>query len=454
MKASTLRKLGMPIAVAGAAGVFLILATRRAGRPRGRRPQNAAYPNARRVVIVGAGFGGLESARWLSRAPDVELTVIDQNNHHLFQPLLYQVATAALSPEDIASPIRDVLAPHHRVAVRMEHVTGIDTDAREVVCGQSRIPYDVLVIATGSQPSYFGHSDWSDVAPGLKTLDDALTLRCQILGAFEKATLAADPADRDRLLTFVLVGGGPTGVEMAGSIAELIRDMLPRDYPDLRGHARVVVVEAEKKLLAHFAPHLSRYAEDQLRRMCVQLRTGVKVTGMAPGRVQLGDEELIAGTVIWAAGVEATAVAKWLRVASGHGGRVEVGRDLQVRDHPGVYVIGDAASAQSTNGKKLPGLAAVAKQQGRYVAHRIRKSLNDSTTAAPFRYRDYGSLATIGRNRAVAEIGPVRLTGAPAWLVWATADIFFLIGFRNRVFVSAQWLISYVTRRRDGRIIT
>ena len=413
---STLRRLRTPLLL-GAAGVLLGVGLRRQTSVAARSRRSVGR-ETHRVVVIGAGFGGLSAARSLAQTPGVALTVLDQNNHHLFQPLLYQVATAALSAADIASPIRDVLADNGEVAVRMERATGIDTDAREVICGDRRIAYDTLVIATGSEPSYFGHEDWSKLAPGLKTLDDALGLRRQILTAFEQAALATDTDECKRLLTFVLVGGGPTGVEMAGSIAELARDMLPRDYPKLRGLARVVVVEAEPKLLAHFTPDLSRYAENQLRRMGVELRTGVKVTGIAPGGLKLGDEDLIAATVIWAAGVKATPVAQWLGVAPAHGGQVQVGPDLQVPGRPGVYVIGDAALAHGPHGKTLPGLAAVAKQQGRYVAQQVRGSLNGSAAARPFRYTDYGSLATIGRNRAVAQIGPTHLIGSPAWLVW------------------------------------
>lgn len=453
MRISTLRRFRVLLALAGATAL-VVLAARSATAANANRARDKAAGKGRRVVVLGAGFGGLAAARRLADVPGVDLTVIDQNNHHLFQPLLYQVATAALSPDDIATPIRDMLVRGGGPAVRMECVTGVDTSAREVVCGQDRIPYDVLVIATGSEPSYFGHSAWRKLAPGLKTLEDALGLRRQILGAFEKAALAADPAERDHLLTFVLVGGGPTGVEMAGAITDLAHDMLPRDYPGLEARVRVVVVEAETELLAHFAPRLSRYSEEQLRRMGVELRTGVKVTDMQPGRLKLGDEVLVAGAVIWAAGVEATPVAKWLGVKPGHGGQVEVGPDLTVREHPDIYVIGDAALTLGTDGKKLPGLAAVAKQQGRYVAERIREGLGGAAAAKPFRYRDYGSLATIGRNRAVAEIGAMHLTGVPARLVWAVADIVFLMGFRNRAFVSAQWLLSYLTHRRDSRIIS
>jgi NADH dehydrogenase len=453
MKLSGPRRFCIPLALAAAAAL-VVLAARSARAAKANRMRNDTGGKGRRVVVLGAGFGGLAVARRLAEAAGIDLTVIDQNNHHLFQPLLYQVATAALSPDDIASPIRDMLVRGGAATVRMDCVTGIDTTAREVVCGQARIPYDTLVVATGSEPSYFGHNAWRKLAPGLKTLEDALGLRRQILGAFEQAALTSERAERERLLTFVLVGGGPTGVEMAGAIAELAHDMLPRDYPGLEACVRVVVVEAETELLAHFAPSLSRYSEGELRRMGVELRTGVKVSDMEPGRLKLGDEELVAGTIIWAAGVEATPVAKWLGVKPGHAGQVPVGPNLKLPDHHDVYVIGDAALALSGDGKTLPGLAAVAKQQGRYVAERIVEELGGRASPKPFRYRDYGALATIGRNRAVAEIGGMHLTGVPAWLVWTAADIVFLIGFRNRALVSAQWLISYIAHRRDSRIIS
>jgi len=408
-----------------------------------------------RVVVAGAGFGGLEAARWLGRVPGVAVTVLDQRNHHLFQPLLYQVATAALSEDDIASPVRGILAHLDRVEVLMEEVTGIDTQAREVVCGRRRVPYDTLLIATGSQPSYFGHDAWAGAAPSLKTLKDAMTLRQRILGAFERAAVAQDdPSERDRLLTFVLVGGGPTGVEMAGSIAELTRDMLGHDFRGVDGlRARVVLIEAGPRILGHFAPDLSARAAHDLRGLGVEIRTGTEVAGIQPGTVQLGTETIRAETIIWTAGVTATPVAQWLGVAADKGGRVRVGPDLQVPGHPGVYVIGDAALTFDTDGKPLPGLAPVAKQQGRYAARAIRRRLRGWAGMRPFGYRDYGALATIGRNKAVAEFGPVHLKGIAAWITWAVAHIFFLIGFRNRVLVSAQWLMSYVTHRRGGRVI-
>jgi len=411
---------------------------------------------AHRVVVIGAGFGGLEAARRLGRVPRVAVTVLDRRNHHLFQPLLYQVATAALSLDDIASPVRGILAAERGVEVLMEEVTGIDTHAGQVVCHGRRVPYDTLVIATGSQPSYFGHDAWQAAAPSLKSLDDALALRQRILSAFEQAAVAEhDVPERDRLLTFVLVGGGPTGVEMAGSIAELARDMLSHDFHRLGGmQARVIIVEAAPRLLVQFTPDLSARAADDLRGLGVEIRTDTKVTDIQPGTVHLGAEAIQAGTVIWTAGVTATPVARWLGVMPAQGGRVRVDPDLRVPGHPGIYVIGDAALALDGTGEPLPGLAPVAKQQGRYVARAIRRRLRGGRPdARPFRYRDYGILATIGRGKAVAEFGPVHLGGFMAWVAWAVAHIFFLIGFRNRILVSTQWMMAYATHRRGGRVI-
>jgi len=408
-----------------------------------------------RVLVLGAGFGGLEAARRLGRVPGVAVTVLDRRNHHLFQPLLYQVATAALSLDDIASPVRGILAAESGVEVLMEDVTGIDTHARQVVCHERRVDYDTLVIATGSQPSYFGHDAWEAAAPSLKTLDDALALRQRILTAFEQAAVAEhDALERNRLLSFVLVGGGPTGVEMAGSIAELARDMLSHDFHRVGGgmRARVVLVEAGPRLLAQFAPDLSARAANALRGLGVEIRTGTKVTDIQPGMIHLGTEAIRAGTIIWTAGVTATPVASWLDVPPAQGGRVRVDPDLRVPGHPGIYVIGDAALDEA--GEPLPGLAPVAKQQGRYVAGAIRRRLRGGRAGpSSFGYRDYGALATIGRGKAVAEFGPVHLSGFVAWVAWAVAHIFFLIGFRNRVLVSAQWMMAYATHRRGGRVI-
>ncbi len=439
-------------ALTGVAATLLAikLAPLPAPRTRGRQPRRRVA--SCRVVVVGAGFGGLAAASRLAGRTGIDLTVIDSHNHHLFQPLLYQVATAALSPADIASPVRGILPASPGVRVLMETVTGIDTAGRRVFCTGMSVPYDELIVATGSKPSYFGHADWAQVAPGLKTLDDALVLRRRILDAFEQAVVAS-PADRTRLLTFLLIGGGPTGVEMAGSIAELAHDMLTRDFDLPQAKARIVLIEAGDRLLSAFTPNLSDYATSKLRGLGVEVRTGIKVTGIEPGHVHLGDTEIATDNVIWTAGTEATPVAAWLGIRPGHGGRVAVGPDLTISGHPEVSVIGDAALAHGSDGKPLPGLAPVAKQQGRFVAGAILRRLHGRGAPARFGYRDYGSLATVGRNKAVAEFGAVHLTGFPAWAAWAGAHIFFLIGFRNRVMVSAQWAFAYATNQRAGRLI-
>ena len=436
-------KIGALLAVATAAVLL---------RPK-RRPRSAPVAT-HHVVILGAGFGGLQAATSLAGVPGVHLTVIDQRNHHLFQPLLYQVATAALSPDDIASPIRGILASNPAAEVLMETVTGLDPANRTVQCGARRVGYDTLIVATGSEPSYFGHKDWREAAPGLKDLDDALALRSRILGAFEQAAVAA-AADRAALLTFVLVGAGPTGVEMAGAIAELAHTVLASDFHGIAlPSARIVLIEAGPRVLGQFPPDLSANAAADLEALGVEIRTNTSVTAIEPGAVHLGHETLAAATTIWTAGVKATPVATWLGVKPGHGGQVPVTPGLRVPGHPDIFVIGDAALATNRRGKPFPGLAPVAKQQGHYVARTIARSLGRPHPRRRFRYRDYGTLATIGRGKAVAEFGSIHLTGRPAWLLWAGAHIFFLIGFRNRVIVSAQWAMSYITHERAGRIIT
>ena len=397
-------------------------------------------------MVVGAGFGGLNVALSLARRPDIDLTVIDTHNRHLFQPLLYQVATAALAATDIASPVRGILPASSRARVLTQTVTSIDTARRVVSCGDHRVPYDELVVATGSEPSYFGHDDWAKSAPGLKSLEDALQLRARILAAFQRASVAAGE-ERRRQLTFVLIGGGPTGVEMAGSIAELARDLLAHDYDMPGAGARIILVEAGSRVLPEFTPDLSDKGAAALRDLGVEIRSGTRVTGIEDGVVHVHDGTIAAGTIVWTAGTAATPVAKWLGVKPGHGGRVPVEADLSLAGHPDIHVIGDAALAIDERGKPFPGLASVAKQQGRYVARRV---LGRSRT--PFRYRNYGSLAAIGRGRAVAEFGDIHLSGEIAWGVWALAHIFFLIGFRNRVLVAAQWSLSYAINRRTDLI--
>ena len=414
---------------------------------------NRANAARHRVVVLGAGFGGLSAAVPLSRCPDIDLTIIDSQNHHLFQPLLYQVATAALSPADIASPVRDIIPARPHTHVMMGPVIGIDTQLRQVICDGQRIPYDELVIATGSQPSYFGNGGWEQFAPGLKTLHDALDLRGRILLAFEHACTADDAAERDELLTFTLIGGGPTGVEMAGSIAELTREMLALDHELSRAQPRIVLIEAGERVLAEFPEDLSDHAAASLKKLGVEVRTGTKVTSIENGVVHLDGEAIASATIIWAAGTSATPVAEWLGVKPGKGGRVEVAADLRIPGHQDIHVIGDAALVLNAEGKPLPALAPVAKQQGEYAARAIIRRLRGQGAPGPFSYRDYGTMATIGRAKAVAEFGPLHLTGWPAWSLWAVAHIFFLIGFRSRLMVSAQWAFAFATDRRPGRLI-
>lgn len=442
-----------PDLIAATGGLLALLLAAYAARRRMAGPVAPADGARCRVVVVGSGFGGLNVAMQLAGSSDVDLTVIDARNHHVFQPLLYQVATAALAPEDIASPLRDIILASPHVQVMMETVTGVDLTGRHVLCGDLRVPYDELVIATGSRSSYFGHDEWAAAAPSLKNLDDALELRRRILSTFEQADAASDPAEQARLLTFVLIGAGPTGVEMAGSIAELSRDRLRRDWKLHHLRPRVLLVEAGKWVLAEFAPDLSQNAVGALGELGVEIRTGARVTGIEAGQVHLGDETIHAATIIWTAGTAATPVADWLGVKPAHGGRVQVGPDLRVAGHADIRVIGDAAMALDQQGKPLPALAPVAKQQGEYVARSILHRLRGQQELEPFRYRDYGSMATIGRGRAIAQLGRVHLTGFPGWALWACAHIFFLIGFRNRVLVSAQWVLAFVTNQRPGELI-
>jgi NADH dehydrogenase len=406
-----------------------------------------------RVVIIGAGFGGLSAARALRGAP-AEVLVIDRANHHLFQPLLYQVATAGLAPTQIASPIRTLLAGQANARVILGEVAGVDRANRTVRVGPREIGYDHLVIATGASHSYFGHDDWAASAPGLKTLDDALELRRRILLAFERAELEEDPAERARLLTFLVIGAGPTGVELAGAIAELARRALGRDFRAIRGAmARVVLIEAGPRVLPAFPEPLSVYARTALGRLGVEVRLGQAVTDCHDCGVELGAERIAARTILWAAGVMASPAAAWLDIPRDRAGRAVVGPDLAVPGANDIHVIGDAAMAMQ-DGRPLPGVAPVAKQQGAYVGRLIAARIAGRPTPAAFRYRDAGALATVGRKAAVAAMGRLRLTGVVAWLIWSAAHIWFLIGFRNRLAVAVDWAWAYVTFERGARLIT
>jgi len=410
-----------------------------------------------RVVIVGAGFGGLSAAKVLAGKP-FDITVIDQHNYHLFQPLLYQVATAGLSPADIASPIRGILAREQNVNVILGKVSAIDTERREVLADGRRVPYDILILATGARHAYFGHGEWAASAPGLKTIDDATYIRRRILLAFEKAETETDPAERARLLNFVIVGGGPTGVEMAGAIAELANRALAKDFRSIDPRAaRIILVEAAPRLLTPFDPPLSEAARTSLEQLGVEVRTGSAVTALDDAGVSIGQgseaTRIEARTVVWAAGVMASPAGQWLGVETDRAGRVKVAPDLSVPGLRDVFVIGDTAALDDARGNPLPGVAPVAKQQGIYVA-RLLLAQQKGETLPPFRYRDYGSLATIGRKRAVIQMGRFRLKGFFAWLMWCVAHIYYLIGFRNRFVVAISWLWNYLTFQRATRLIT
>jgi NADH dehydrogenase len=406
------------------------------------------------IVIVGAGFGGLSAAHALAGAP-ADVTVVDRRNYHLFQPLLYQVATAGLSPAQIASPIRAILRRAGNVQVLLGRVTGVDKESRTVTLEDGTLTYDVLVLATGARHAYFGHDEWESVAPGLKKIDDATAIRRRILTAFENAEAARDHEARSRLLTFVVIGGGPTGVEMAGAIAELARVALRHDFRNIDPReARIVLVEAGSRVLPAFPETLSEAACRSLERLGVEVRLGTPVTQCDSEGVTVGDDRLPAATIIWAAGVAASSAARWLGVDKDRVGRVTVGPDLTLPGHPEIFCIGDTAHAAGADGKPLPGLAPVAKQQGAYVARVLRARLAGKTAPGPFRYRDYGTMATIGRGAAVADFGWLRMKGRLAWLLWGAVHILLLIGFRNRLIVMLDWIWSYVTFQSGARLIT
>ena len=411
-------------------------------------------PAARpRVIVVGAGFGGLAAARALAHVP-VQLTVVDRRNHHLFQPLLYQVATAALSPGDIAYPIRSILRHQANARVLLAEVVAIDVARREVRLADGSLPYDFLVVAGGAGHAYFGHDAWEKDAPGLKTLEDAIHIRRRILLAFEQAERETDPAVRRDLLTFVIVGGGPTGVELAGAIAEISRRVIVSDFRSIDPReARIVLVEAGPRLLPAMLPATSETAAATLVRLGVEVRVGTPVTDVDARGVSIGGERLAARTVVWAAGVAASPLARSLGVPLDRAGRVPVEPDLSVPGHPEVFVIGDLSVYTHQTGRPLPGLSPVALQQGRAVAGNIRATLAGRPRHR-FHYVDKGTMAVIGRSEAVAEIAGLRFSGLVAWLLWCFVHIFFLIGFRNRIIVMMEWAWAYFTYQRGARLIT
>ncbi len=406
------------------------------------------------VVIIGAGFGGIEAAKALRRAP-VDVTLIDRVNHHCFQPLLYQVATAALSPAEIAWPIRHILRGQENATVLMAEVIGIDTAAKRVrLKAADPVPYDMLVVATGAGHSYFGHDAWERFAPGLKRIEDATRIRRRILIAFEEAELTHDEAERERLLTFVIVGGGATGVEMAGAIAEIARQTLAMDFRRIDPRkSRIILLEAGRRILPALPERLGDYAARTLSKLGVDVRIAAKVTDCDALGVSLENGRIDAGTVIWAAGVVASPAARWLSAEHDRAGRVKVGPELAVPGLSGVFVIGDTAAAYDAEGKPLPGVAPTAKQMGRYVGRLIAARVAGKTLP-PFRYRHPGDFAAIGRRHAIARIGPITLTGFVAWIAWSVAHIYFLIGLRHRFIVAFTWLWDYLTFQRGARLIT
>src|SRR3954471_9518534 len=405
------------------------------------------------VVIVGAGFGGLETAFGLAGAP-VRITLIDRRNHHLFQPLLYQVATASLATSEIAWPIRYLLRDRHEVTTLFANVSGVDAAGKRVLLDDGdSIPYDTLVLATGARHAYFGHDEWEPFAPGLKTLEDATTLRRRILVAFERAERETDPERSAALLTFVIVGAGRTGVEMAGTIADLARDTLPRDFRHIdTRRARVVLIEAGPRVLAGFPDDLSAYAQRSLEKLGVEVMLGEAVIECSADGVVYGGRQLAARALIWAAGVRASPAAEWLNAPADRAHRLQVEPDLTVPGHPDIFAVGDTTTIKGPGGNPVPGIAPAAKQQGRYAAAAIKARLNGKTLP-PFRYRHAGSLAQIGNRLAVIDFGRIRLRGAIAWWIWGIAHIYFLIVLRNRLGVALSWLWVYLRDQRPARPI-
>jgi NADH dehydrogenase len=433
----------------------------------GKTAHHAPPPAAHRVVIVGAGFGGLNAAERLASAP-VQITVIDRKNYHTFQPLLYQVATAGLSPGEIAAPIRSILRHHANVEVLMAEVTGFDLDRRVVKAEDQEVPYDSLIVAAGASHAYFGHEEWEPLAPGLKTIEDAIEIRRRVLLAFELAERRAAAGEGNDPLNFVVVGAGPTGVELAGTLAEICRHALAKDFRSIDpSRARIHLLEGGAHVLPAYPEDLSRSAVKQLRRLGVDVATSTMVTKIEPGVIYAGETRMDAAVILWAAGVAASPLGKKRGVATDRAGRVLVEADLSIPKHPEVFVIGDLAALRDASGNLLPGVAPVAILEGRYVAKVIRSeiravaeasenssSLVQSAPRKAFHYHDKGSLATIGRAAAIAQFGRIHISGFLAWLAWLFVHILFLIGFRNRVLVFIQWAWSYFTYERSARLIT
>jgi NADH:quinone reductase (non-electrogenic) len=408
---------------------------------------------AKHVVVVGAGFGGLNAVKVLGNAVGVNVTVIDRANHHLFQPLLYQVAMAGLSPADIAAPIRSLLSSYKNVRVLQGVLTSVDLASSSVTTDFGKLTYDYLVLACGARHSYFGHDEWENNAPGLKTLEQATEIRRRILSAFEVAERTTDEEEQRRQLTFIVVGGGPTGVELAGAIGEMSRFTLSRDFRNLNAKlARIILIEAGPRILPTFPEAQSSRAVRDLETLGVEVRTSCKVTAIDSEGVSAGGERIRAATVLWAAGVEASPVGGQVSVDLDRQGRVVVQADLSVKDHPNVFVIGDMANYAHQTGKPLPGTAPVAMQQGRFVGRTVLRDLQGQSRR-PFHFVDRGQMATIGRSRAILDVGHLHLTGLPAWLLWLVIHIYYLTGFKNRFLVVAQWAWSYITFGRGARLI-
>ncbi len=411
-------------------------------------------PNRKQIVVIGAGFAGLATVQALKNV-DVDIVLIDKSNHHLFQPLLYQVATAALSPAQIAQPIRSILRKQKNCRVILGEVQSINTEKKTIRGKTSEIAYDYLVVATGSTHTYFGHDDWQANAPGLKTINDATTIRHRILSAFEQAEIEHDQQRRDALMTFVIIGGGPTGVEMAGAIAELAKVSLKNDFrliePD---KTRVILIESGQQLLASFPDKLSQQAYQDLVELGVQIHTGHPVTECTDQGVRVNDEWIPSRTIIWGAGVKASPAAQWLNAEKDRSGRVIVHENLSLPNHPEIFVIGDTAACKNSDGTFLPGLAPVAKQQGKFVAKMLQSILLGSPSTAKFVYKNHGIMATIGRGKAVADLKRFTMHGLSAWCLWGAVHIMPLIGFRNRFIVACDWLWAYLTYERGVRLIT
>ncbi len=410
------------------------------------------------MIVLGAGFGGLTFCKHFCH-PNARITVVDRTNHHLFQPLLYQVAACGLSAPEIAQPIRGILSNRSDITVLFNKAVDFDLAKKKVILEKGELDYDYLVLAMGGQTGYFGHPEWEQFAPGLKTLDDALRIRSQILLAFEKAENETDPAERDRLLTIVVVGGGPTGVELAGAFAELTRTVLNRDFRRIDPtKARIILIEGSPLVLSHLPQDLSASAQRQLQALGVQIRNNIHVKDIRAGEVELANGEIIrAGNILWAAGVAASPLTKKLGVELDKAGRIKVNSDLSLSNHPEIFAIGDLASVMQDTGKPVPGVSPAAMQMGRHVAKIIEGELDSSTkptTRPAFKYWDKGTMATIGRSAAVAWMGRFKFSGYPAWLAWLFIHLIFLIGFRNRLSVLFQWTWSYFSFKRSARIIT